>query len=258
MTVSAVRAPDAGAPQLAAHDVRVHFERVKAVDGVDLYLAQDEILGLIGPNGAGKTTFVNVLSGFQRPTSGRITLGDTHLTHWAPHDIALAGLTRTFQGVRPFPRLSVFENVEVAALATGASPRQARAAAAEMLGQLDLVDVAKLRADALPHGLERRLGVARALATRPAFLLLDEPAAGLNDSESDELIGALRGIHDKFETGLLVIEHDMKVIMGLCSRLHVLDHGKTIATGTPAAVRTDPEVIRAYLGDGARHVDAAG
>jgi len=239
-----------GGAELLAEDVHVHFEGVRAVDGVDVTLHRNEILGLIGPNGAGKTTLVNVLSGFQRPTSGSVVLAGQEITGWPPHEIALAGLCRTFQAVRPFPHLSVRENVEVAALAGGAKRWEARAFAEEILAQVSLNDVGDLRADALPHGLERRLGIARALAARPQFLLLDEPGAGLNEAESDDLIGALRVIQLSFSLGLLVIEHDMKVIMNLCDRIQVLDHGKTIALGTPDAVRADPEVITAYLGSG--------
>lgn len=235
-------------PVLTARDIRVHFGHVKAVDGVDVTVSQDEILGLIGPNGAGKTTLVNVLSGFQRPKSGTIELAGRDVTSWAAHEIALAGLCRTFQAVRAFATLTVFENVEAAALAGGANRRAARDVAHVVLERLSLLDVASQRADALSHGTERRLGVARALATKPLFLLLDEPAAGLDDSESDELVAALREIHTSFSVGLLVIEHDMKVIMGLCHRLQVLDYGQTIAIGTPSEIRMNPDVQRAYLG----------
>lgn len=239
-----------GEQALVAQGIRVHFDGVKAVDGVDLRLMPDEILGLIGPNGAGKTTLVNVLSGFQRPTSGAVRLAGLEITGWPPHEIALAGLCRTFQAVRPFPKLTVRENVEVAALAGGASRRAARAFADEILAQLTLDGVSSFRAEALPHGMERRLGVARTLAARPRFLLLDEPGAGLNEAESDELIGSLRVIQLSFSLGLLIIEHDMKVIMNLCDRIQVLDHGKTIALGSPAEVRADPAVLTAYLGTG--------
>jgi branched-chain amino acid transport system ATP-binding protein len=236
--------------QLEARDVRVHIRGVKALDGVDLELGQGEILGLIGPNGAGKTTLVNVLTGFQRATTGAVLLGGEEITGWTSAEIARAGLVRTFQDVRLFSGLSVFENVEAAA-AGGASRREARALAGELLARLGLDERCDGPAGGLPHGDERRLGIARALAARPAFLLLDEPAAGLDEAESDELVGALAAIRDEFELGLLVIEHDMRLIMQLCERIQVLDHGKTIAIGTPAEVRSDPAVLTAYLGTAA-------
>jgi branched-chain amino acid transport system ATP-binding protein len=231
-----------------ARDIRVHIRGVKAVDGVDLTLHRGEILGLIGPNGAGKTTLLNVLAGFQRPTTGVVELDGEDITTWAPAEIARAGLVRTFQDVRLFPRLTIFENVEAAAVSTGASRRQARASTWELLAHLGLEPRAGLAAGGLPHGEERRLAIARSLALRPSFLLLDEPAAGLNESESDELVDALAAIKDAFTLGLLVIEHDVRLIMQLSERIQVLDHGKTIAIGTPAEVRRDPAVLTAYLG----------
>lgn len=233
---------------LEARDIRVHIRGVRAVDGVDLTLHQGEILGLIGPNGAGKTTLLNVLSGFQRPTTGAVELNGEDITAWAPSEIARAGLVRTFQDVRLFPMLTIFENVEAAAVSTGTSRRQARASTWELLSHLGLEPRAALVAGGLPHGEERRLAIARALALRPSFLLLDEPAAGLNEGESDELVKALAAIKDAFNLGLLVIEHDVRLIMQLSERIQVLDHGKTIAIGTPAEVRRDPAVLTAYLG----------
>jgi branched-chain amino acid transport system ATP-binding protein len=234
-----------------ARDVRVHIRGVKALDGVDLELRQGEILGLIGPNGAGKTTLVNVLSGFQRATTGTVALGGEEITAWTTAEIARAGLVRTFQDVRLFSGLTVLENVEAAAVTGGASRRGARALAGELLARLGLEARRDEPAGGLPHGEERRLGIARALAARPRFLLLDEPAAGLDEAESDELVGSLASIRDAFRLGLLVIEHDMRLIMRLCERIQVLDHGKTIAIGAPAEVRRDPAVLTAYLGTGA-------
>jgi branched-chain amino acid transport system ATP-binding protein len=230
--------------------VRVHFAGVKAIDGVDLTLRQGEILGLIGPNGAGKTTLLNVLSCFQAPTEGRVALGGVDVTGWAPAKVGTHGLGRTFQNVRLFGRLSVFENLEVAALGSGMRARPARAFASQLLGRAGLADRARAVAESLSHGEARRVGVLRALAMRPRFLLLDEPAAGLNESESDELQRFLAGLPAEFELGLLVVEHDMRVIMRLCERIQVIDHGKTIAIGTPAEVRRDPAVLTAYLGTG--------
>jgi branched-chain amino acid transport system ATP-binding protein len=244
-----VRRPDVSADgRVQATEIKVHFEGVRAVDGVDLTLARTEILGLIGPNGAGKTTLVNALSGFQQTTAGRVAIGGVDVTGWPPHRLARRGLSRTFQNIRLFPFLSVRENVEASAVATGMRRREASRWTAELLGRFSLADKAEMDARALPYGDERRLGIARALATRPRFLLLDEPAAGLNEAESVELGRSLREIHESFGCGLLVIEHDMHVIMTLCDRVHVLDYGKTIAIGTPAEIRRDPAVLAAYLG----------
>jgi ABC-type branched-subunit amino acid transport system ATPase component len=244
--------------RLEAHGVRVHFEGVKAIDGVDLVVSRGELFGLIGPNGAGKTTLVNVLSGFQRPTAGTTLLSGDDVTGQAPHKLASRGLVRTFQAVRLFSRLTVFENVEVGALGTGARRAEARRLAWSLLERLSLTDKAGERAMSLTHGQQRRLGIARALATRPRFLLLDEPAAGLNEAESDELLRSLAEFRDEFELGLLVIEHDMRLIMRLCERIQVIDHGKTIAVGSPAKVRADPGVITAYLGAGMEKRHAQG
>ena len=239
---------------LEARDLRVHFGGVRAVDGVDLRLRKGEILGLIGPNGAGKTTVVNALSGFQKPTGGRVLLGGRDVTGWSPHRLARLGLARTFQAVRLFPDLTVLENVELGGVGVGMRRAAARRWARELLERLGLEDKTSLYGKGLPHGLERRLGIVRALAARPSFLLLDEPAAGLNERESDELVDALTLIRDDFSCALVVIEHDMRLIMRLCERIQVLDYGRTISVGTPAEVRRDPAVLTAYLGR--RSVDA--
>jgi branched-chain amino acid transport system ATP-binding protein len=223
---------------------------VKAVDGVDLVLRRGRILGLIGPNGAGKTTLVNTLAGFQRATSGRVVLGGEDITTWEPAEIARAGLVRTFQDIRLFAGLTVFENVEAAAVSTGASRRQARAISWSILTRLCIGERAGHLASGLPHGAQRLLAIARALAARPLFLLLDEPAAGLDEDESNELAASLVAMRDAFDVALLVIEHDMRLIMELCEEIQVLEGGKTIALGTPAQIRSDPAVLTAYLGGG--------
>jgi branched-chain amino acid transport system ATP-binding protein len=238
----------ARATKLSAVDVSVHFEGVRAVDGVDLELTRGEILGVIGPNGAGKTTLVNALSGFASCTTGSVWFDRVEITKWPPRRRARLGLTRTFQSVRLFRDLTVLENVQVGALATGIRGKQARALAWSLLDRFGLDDRANLMAGSLPHGEERRVGIIRALSSRPDFLLLDEPAAGLNEHESDELTKSLAGIRTDFECGLLVIEHDMRVVMQLCDRIQVLDEGRTICVGTPASVREDPAVLAAYLG----------
>jgi len=211
-------------------------------------LRSGEILGLIGPNGAGKTTLVNALTGFQKPTEGRVFLDDVDITGWAPHRIGRRGLGRTFQGVRIFRELTAFENVELGALGVGASRKEARTRASELLERMHLADRADRKAGTLPYGDERRIGLLRVLAMLPAFLMLDEPAAGMNEAESDDLMAAVAEIRDEFGCGVLVIEHDMRVIMGLCERIQVLDYGKTISVGTPTEVQRDPAVITAYLG----------
>jgi branched-chain amino acid transport system ATP-binding protein len=233
---------------LEVRDARVHFEGVKAVDGVDLRMSRGEILGLIGPNGAGKTTLVNVISGFQRPSSGNVHLEGRDVTGWSPSRLARHGLVRTFQGVRLFSALSAYENVEVGALGAGLGRRRSRETAVELLERMGLADRSRTPAGSLPYGDERRLGIARALATRPGFLLLDEPAAGLNEAETDELLTTLTDIVRDFGVALLVIEHDMRLIMRLCDRIQVLDQGATISEGKPEEVRRDPQVLSAYLG----------
>lgn len=238
-----------GTAALEARGVRVQFGGLRAIDDVDLTLEQDSIYGLIGPNGAGKTTLVNLLSGFQPPSSGTVHLGQVEITRWPPHRRARKGLVRTFQGARVFGALTVRENVEAAGLGLKLSARAARAEATEVLGHLDLIEYADQRAGALSYGLERRVAIARALIGRPRFVLLDEPAAGLNEAESDGLVHSLNDLQKKLRFGLLIIEHDMNVIMRLCQRIQVLDYGKTLVIGTPSEVRSNPDVIRAYLGD---------
>src|SRR2546428_837192 len=170
-----------GAELLEARGLKVHFGGVRAVDGVDLVLRKGEILGLIGPNGAGKTTLVNALSGFEKPTAGRVFLNGVDVTGWHPARLARKGLTRTFQSVRLFPGLTVLENVELGGVGVGMRRPAARRWARELLERLGLADKSATWATGLPHGLERRLGIVRALAAKPTFLLLDEPAAGLNE-----------------------------------------------------------------------------
>jgi branched-chain amino acid transport system ATP-binding protein len=214
-------------------------------------------MGLIGTNGAGKTTLVNVISGYQRPSEGRVVLGGRDVTRWAAERLAVAGVVRTFQAGRVFPALSVLENIEAAGAATGNSRKRARARAHELLERVGMTSHSELPASALPHGDIRILGILRALATGPRYMLVDEPAAGSNETESQRLLDLLRWIAGEHEIGLLVIEHDMTLIMRLCHEIQVLDHGKTIAHGTPESVRSDPEVIRAYLGTEERVGDAA-
>lgn len=237
-----------GREALEATDITVRFEGLSALENVNLRLPRGEVLGLIGPNGAGKTTLVNVLTGFQAPDAGRVLMDGRDLTGHAPNRLARNGLARTFQGVRLFSHLPVSENLEVAAVGSGLSLRQARRRGREISLWMKLSDKADLLADTLPHGDERRVGIARALAMHPTYLMLDEPAAGLNDAECDELMGLIARIPDEFGCGVLLIEHNMQVIMGVCSRIEVLDSGRNIAEGTPRDIKRNPDVIRAYLG----------
>jgi branched-chain amino acid transport system ATP-binding protein len=238
----------ASAPLLEAKQVTVKFEGLAALEDVDLVLKEHEILGFIGPNGAGKTTFVNTLTGFQRVTTGQVFLEGDEVTNVAAHRLARRGVARTFQGAHLFAGLTVLENIEASGVGVGGSRRESRRRAWQILEQMGRGDLAHVPAGSLPHGEERRLGMARALVTHPKVLILDEPAAGLNESESDELLDTISGWSRDYGCSILLIEHDMRLIMRLCDRVQVIDHGKTIAVGTPGEVRADDAVIEAYLG----------
>jgi branched-chain amino acid transport system ATP-binding protein len=236
---------------LRASSVSRAFEGVLALRDVTLELHRHEVVGLIGPNGAGKSTLVNVLTGFDRPTAGSVELEGRQITGWSAHRRARAGLTRTFQHSRSFRSLSVRENVELAALGVGAGPREARRRGAELLELLGLRDLSQTQANSLAHGDERRLGVARALATEPRFLLMDEPAAGLPESEVPDFASVVRAVRDDHEAGVLLIDHNMALVMAVSDRIQVLDQGRTIAEGTPAEIRANLDVASAYLGEAA-------
>ncbi len=236
---------------LRASSVSRAFSGVQALAGVSLEVRRHEVVGLIGSNGAGKSTLVNVLTGFDFPDEGRVELEGEDVTRWSPHRRGRAGLARTFQHSRSFRGLSVRENVEIAALGCGAGPAAARERADEILGTLGLARTARAPAGTLAHGDERRLGLARALATEPRFVLLDEPAAGLPEAEIPDLVAAIRAVRDEHDAGVLLIDHNMALVMEVCDRIHVLDHGSTLAEGTPAEVRANADVTAAYLGESA-------
>jgi branched-chain amino acid transport system ATP-binding protein len=245
-----------GPDTLRASSVSRSFDGVQALGGVTLELRRGEVVGLIGPNGAGKSTLVNVLSGFDRPDEGTIVLGDRDVTRWTPNRRARHGLARTFQHSHLFRDLSVRENVEVAALGVGASPRSAAARADDLLERLGLARYADGPASALAHGDERRLGVARALAMEPSFVLMDEPAAGLPEAEVPDFAAVVRSVRDDHGAGVLLIDHNMALIMEISERIHVLDQGVTLTEGTPAEIRANLDVAAAYLGESAVHEEA--
>jgi branched-chain amino acid transport system ATP-binding protein len=250
---------DSPAPQatLRALSVSRSFEGVQALDGVTLELRQHEVVGLIGPNGAGKSTLVNLMTGFDLPTSGTVELDGREITGWSPHRRARSGLARTFQHSKSFRDLTVRENVEVAALGVGAGPAEARSRADELLSLLGLTAQGGVPAGSLAHGDERRLGVARALAMRPSFVLMDEPAAGLPEAEVPEFAAVVRAVRDDHGAGVLLIDHNMALIMDVCDRIHVLDRGATLAEGAPDEIRANLDVAAAYLGESAvREEDA--
>ncbi len=227
------------------------FAGLKAVDDVSFTVKTGDILGLIGPNGSGKTTLVNLVTGLLPATSGTAHVDGQETTGRPAHRVARAGISRTFQTIRLFGELSVLENVEVAAVSMGESRRKAKARAVQLLEDFGLSEYAETMGSEIPFGHQRKLEIARALAMGPKFVFADEPAAGLNEEESEALTNLLRAIPDTYGVGLVVIEHDMHLIMNLCPRLHVLNYGRTIIEGTPAEVRANHEVVTAYLGSSA-------
>lgn len=242
-------APRATAPaELVAEGVTVRFGGLTALADVDFAVREGEIVGLIGPNGAGKTTMLNVLTGFVRATEGVVRLDGADVSSWSVEKLVRHRVARTFQGARVFGHLTVRENVEVGAVGQGVAMKVARRRAEELIETYHLGAYAESEASTLPAGVRRRLGIARALASAPRVILMDEPAAGLNEEERKELVRLVSQVRDSAGCGIGIVEHSMPVIMELCDRIQVLDGGRTIAMGTPAEVRRDPQVRAAYLG----------
>lgn len=251
-------------PILDVSHMSIAFGGLRALEDVSVQVNENEFVGLIGPNGAGKTTFFNSITGYIRPSEGKILFNGENLVRKPPSKIANYGISRTFQNIRLFPKMTVLDNVSIpmhstpnysvwAAMLGLPSVKRVQIdtekRALEFLSIMGLVEHKDRQAGTLPYGLQRRLEIARALAASPKLLLLDEPAAGMNNDECNELIELLRGIYKTFNLTVVMIEHHIDIVMKLCSRIYVLNLGKVLAEGTPKQIQTDPQVIKAYLGE---------
>ena len=249
---------------LEASNICMQFGGLRAVDNFNLEINEHELVGLIGPNGAGKTTVFNMLTGVYVPTEGDIKIDGQSVVGKKPYEIVRAGAARTFQNIRLFKDLTVLDNIKIAfhhemsySTIEGifrmprywADEKKAQEECLAFLKIFDMEDYAQTIAKNLPYGKQRKLEIARALATKPKILMLDEPAAGMNPQETHELMETIQLIRDKFDIAILLIEHDMHLVMGVCERIVVLDYGKIIAKGTPEETRNNPDVIRVYLGE---------
>ena len=263
-TFNTYREQDAGKPLvLDVRNLGIDFGGLTAVDSFNVSLGPTEICGLIGPNGAGKTTIFNLLTGVYQPTRGSVLINGIDTKGMPTHKVTKLGIARTFQNIRLFTDMTVLDNVKVGMhnqikcsffsslfhLPTYfAAERKANGKAMELLDFMGLADLADQKAGSLPYGVQRRLEIVRALATNPSIILLDEPAAGMNPSETTELMHQIRRIRDTFHIAIFLIEHDMNLVMNVCETIAVLNYGRLIAKGTPEEIRNNPTVIEAYLG----------